>query len=183
MGQRRRRSTMILIPGQLVSIATFPGVIVHEAAHMWFCKLRDVAVLDVCFFRFGNPAGYVVHEEIKDFSTALMVSLGPFIINSLLCIFICFPVFLPLRIFGVKSFLSYFLLWLGISIGMHAFPSSGDGYALYQNAKKAASSGNILAILSFPLVLLIYLANMGRIFWLDYLYGAAIGLGLPALIL
>ena len=174
---------MMLIPGQLVSLATFPGVIVHEAAHMWFCKLRNVAVFDVCFFRIGNPAGYVVHEEIKDFNTALMVSLGPLIVNSLLCIFICFPAFLPMRIFGVTSILSYFLLWLGISIGMHAFPSSGDGYALYQNAKKSASSGNILAILSFPLVLLIYLANIGRIFWLDYLYGAAIGLGLPTLLL
>ena len=101
---------MILIPGQLVTLATFPGVIVHEVAHMWFCKLRRVAVIDVCFFRFGNPAGYVVHEEIKDFNTAFLVSIGPFIINSLLCMFICFPAFLPMRVFGVKSILSYFLL-------------------------------------------------------------------------
>jgi hypothetical protein len=174
---------MMLIPGQLVTLATFPGVIVHEVAHMWFCKLRGVAVLDVCFFRFGNPAGYVVHEEIKDFNTAFLVSIGPFIVNSLLCMFICFPAFLPMYRFGVKSFPSYFLLWLGISIGMHAFPSIGDGRALYLYAKKAASAGNILAILSIPLVMLVYLANIGRVFWLDYLYGAAIGLGLPSLIL
>jgi len=174
---------MMLIPGQLVSIATFPGVIVHEVAHMWFCKLRGVAVLDVRFFRFGNPAGYVVHEEIKDFGTAFLVSIGPFIVNSLLCIFICLPAFLPMRVFGVESILSYFLLWLGISIGMNAFPSTGDGRALYHHAKKAASSGNTLALLSFPIVVLIYLANLGSIFWLDYIYGAAIGLGLPALIL
>ena len=174
---------MILIPGQFVSLATFPGVIVHEVAHMWFCKLRSVAVLDVCFFRFGNPAGYVAHEEIENFNTAFLVSVGPFIVNSLLCIFICLPAFLPMRVFGVESLLSYFLLWLGISIGMHAFPSTGDGYALYQHARKAASSCNTLAILSLPLVVLIYLANIGRVFWLDYLYGMAIGLGLPALLL
>jgi hypothetical protein len=173
---------MILIPGQLIALATFPGVIVHEVAHMWFCKLRGVAVLDVCFFRFGNPAGYVAHEEITNFNTALLVSVGPFIVNSLLCMFICFPAFLPVRIFGVSDFPSYFLLWLGISIGMHAFPSTGDGHALYQHARKAAASGSILAILSFPLVGLIYLANIGCIFWLDYLYGVAIGLGLPALL-
>jgi hypothetical protein len=174
---------MMLIPGQLVTLATFPGVIVHEVAHMWFCKLRGVAVFDVCFFRFGNPAGYVAHEEIEKFSTALLVSVGPFIVNSLLCMFICFPAFLPMYRFGVKSLPSYFLLWLGISIGMHAFPSIGDGRALYQQAKKAASSGSILAMLSFPLVVLIYLANIGNIFWLDYAYGAAIGLGLPAMLL
>lgn len=174
---------MIFIPGQLVALATFPGVIIHETAHMWFCKLRGVAVLDVCFFRVGNPAGYVAHEEIENFTTAFLVSVGPFIVNSLLCMFICFPAFIPMRIFGVADILSYFLLWLGISIGMHAFPSTGDGYALYQHAKKAASSGSVLAILSFPVVVLIYLANIGSVFWLDYLYGLGIGLGLPALIL
>ena len=53
---------MFIIPGVLVSAVTFPGVVVHEAAHMLFCRIRGVAVLDVCFFRFGNPAGYVVHD-------------------------------------------------------------------------------------------------------------------------
>lgn len=174
---------MILIPGQLVTLATFPGVIVHEVAHMWFCKLRGIAVFDVRFFRYGNPAGYVAHEEINNFNTAFLVSVGPFIVNSLLCMFICLPAFLPVRTFGVPSLSSYFLLWLGISIGMHAFPSIGDAHALYQHARKAASSGHLLAILSFPLVVLIYLANIGSVFWLDYLYGVAIGLGLPALLL
>ena len=174
---------MILIPGQLISLVTFPGVIIHEVAHMWFCKLRGVAVLDVCFFRFGNPAGYVVHEEIKNFNTSFLISVGPFILNSLLCMFICFPAYLPMRVFGVPGFSSYFLLWLGISIGMHAFPSMGDAAALFQHAKKAMSSGNILAILSFPLIIIICLANISRVFWLDYLYGLGIGLGLPALLL
>ena len=41
---------MIIIPGWLIGLVTFPGVIVHEAAHLFFCKLRRVAVFDVCFF-------------------------------------------------------------------------------------------------------------------------------------
>jgi len=172
-----------MIPGFLVVIITFPGVIVHEAAHMLFCKLRGVAVLDVCFFRVGNPCGYVLHEEIEDFGTAFFVSVGPFIINSLLCILICSPAFLPVRVFGVNNPLSYFLLWLGISIGMHAFPSTGDAKALLYNAKKAIASGNMLAVVSYPIVLLIYIANIGSMFWADYLYGIAIGLGLPSLLL
>lgn len=174
---------MFVIPGFIISILTFPGVIVHEAAHMLFCKQRRVPVLDVCFFRIGNPAGYVVHGEIDDFSTAFFISVGPFVVNSLLCMFICFPAFIPLRVFGVSEPLSYLLLWLGVSIGMHAFPSIGDGQALLQHAKKAASSFNVLAILSFPLVVLIYAANVLSFFWVDYLYGLAIGLGVPALIL
>lgn len=47
---------MFFIPGQLIAALTFPGVIVHEMAHQLFCRLFRVAVLDVCYFRFG-PAG------------------------------------------------------------------------------------------------------------------------------
>ncbi len=172
-----------MIPGFLVALVTFPGVIVHEAAHMLFCKLGGVAVIDVCFFRLGNPSGYVVHEEIKSFNTAFLVSVGPFIINSLLCMIICFPAFVPVKVFELTHPLSYFLLWLGVSIGMHAFPSTGDAQVLLAHAKKAVSSFHPLAVISFPLVVLIYIANLLSVFWADYLYGLAIGLGIPSLIL
>ena len=131
-----------MIPGFLVAIATFPGVIVHEAAHLFFCKLRKVAVFQVCFFRFGNPAGFVVHEQVDDFTTSFLVSVGPFIINSALCIVFCFPAFLPVRVFGVPDPVSYFWLWLGVSIGMHAFPSTQDARVLWRSAKEAAGTGN-----------------------------------------
>ncbi len=173
---------MFIIPGEVVSAATFPGVIVHEAAHMLFCKLRRVAVLDVCFFRFGNPAGYVLHEAIEDFNSAFLVCVGPFIINSLLCMAICFPAVLPIQVFGVRQPLSYVLLWFGLSIGMHAIPSTHDANALWAHAGKAATQLNPLALLSFPLVVVIYVANVLRMFWADYLYGIAIGLGLPSLL-
>lgn len=171
-----------MIPGILVAIATFPGVIVHEAAHMLFCKWRGIAIIDVCFFRFGNPVGYVIHEEPADFTSSFLVSVGPFIVNSVLCVLICLPAFVPVKVFGLEHPLSYALLWLGISIGMHAFPSIQDGRGLWQAARKAAAHGNILAIISFPLVLVIYAANVLSFFWLDYLYGIGIGLGLPALL-
>ena len=172
-----------MIPGFLVAIATFPGVMVHEVAHMLFCKWRGVAIIDVCFFRFGNPVGYVVHEEVEDFTTSFLVSVGPFFINSLLCILICLPAYVPVRVLGLEHPLSYVLLWLGVSIGMHAFPSIQDASGLWHAAKKAASGGNVLAIISFPLVIVICAANVLSFFWLDYLYGIGIGLGLPALIL
>ena len=171
-----------MIPGFLVAIATFPGVMVHEAAHMLFCKWRGVAIIDVCFFRFGNPAGYVVHEKIDDFTTSFLVSVGPFFINSLLCILICLPAYVPVRVLGLEHPLSYVLLWLGVSIGMHAFPSMQDGAGLWQAARQAAARGNVLAIVSFPLVVVIYAANVLSFFWVDYLYGIGIGLGLPALL-
>lgn len=174
---------MIPIPGIVIAIATFPGVIVHEVGHFFFCKLRHVAVFDVCFFRAGNPAGYVVHERTEDFTTLFLIEIGPFIVNSVLCVVFCFPALIPLRIFGHGDPLSYFWIWLGVSIGMHAFPSIQDAGNLREGAQKAAMTGNVLALVSFPLVALIYAANLLSFFWADTLYGLAIGIGLPELIL
>lgn len=174
---------MIIIPGWLIAIATFPGVIVHEAAHLFFCKLRRVAVFDVCFFRIGNPAGYVLHEPPESFTSSFLIAVGPFLINSLLCVLFCFPAFVPVKVFGQADPISYFLIWLGISIGMHAFPSTQDAKVLWQHARKAATTLNPLAILSFPLVVVIYIANGLRFFWADYLYGLALGFILPEVLL
>jgi hypothetical protein len=174
---------MIIIPGFLIALVTFPGVIVHESAHLLFCKLRRVAVFDVCFFRMGNPSGYVIHETPRDFLSAFLISMGPFFLNSLLCFIICFPVFLPMRVFGIEDPMSYVLMWLGLSIGMHAFPSTGDASVLWTEARKAAAHWNPLAVISLPLVGVIYVANLLRFFWLDYLYGFLIGFLLPEFLL
>ena len=170
---------MFFIPGFLVSYLTFPGVIVHEAAHMLFCRLRGLAVLDVCFFRVGNPAGYVIHEETENFTTAFLVSVGPLIVNSILCVVFCFPAFVPVRVFGRPDPISYVLLWLGISIGMHAFPSTHDAKNVWRLARQQVRTLNPLVLLSFPLVIAIYAANILSVVWFDYLYGFALGILLP----
>lgn len=170
----------MIIPGFVITLATFPGVIVHEAAHLLFCKLRGVPVLDVRFFQLGNPAGYVQHETPSDFLSSLLISTGPFTVNSLFCMLICFPIAIPWYVFGLRAPLDLVLCWLGVSIGMHAFPSTGDASVLWHQARQAARQGSLLALLSMPLVGLIYLANVLNFFWLDYLYGIFIGLILPA---
>jgi hypothetical protein len=173
---------MFFIPAQLISIATFPGIIVHEAAHLLFCRLRKVAVLDACYFQFGNPAGYVIHENTGNFYTTFLVSMGPFLLNTLLCLIICLPAYMPIKYFNLDEPFSYFLIWLGVSIGMHAIPSNQDANNVYTQAKEKVKERNVLAILSFPLVGLIYLFNLARIVWADLIYGVAIGIGIPSLI-
>jgi hypothetical protein len=88
-----------------------------------------------------------------------------------------------MQVFGITHPMSYFLMWLGLSIGMHAFPSNQDATNLLQYAKEAAASFNPLALLSFPLVLLIFVGNALSIVWADLLYGLALGIGLPSLLL
>lgn len=172
----------MFIPGEIITVLTFPGVVVHEFAHMVFCKMRNVAVLDACYLRIGNPAGYVVHENTSNFYTTFLISMGPFFVNTALCLLICLPAYMPIQFFEISHPFSYFLMWLGVSIGMHAIPSNLDANNVYAQAKEEAKRGNLLAILSFPIVGLIYLLNLLSIVWADLIYGLVIGIGVPKLI-
>jgi len=76
----------------------------------------------------------------------------------------------------VDDYLAYFFYWLGLSIGMHAFPSTGDLSNLWQVAPALAKIGNVWAVLSVPLIGLLYVLNFGRIVWADLGYGIAVGI-------
>ena len=170
---------MFFIPGFLISIATFPGVIVHEAAHLLFCRLGKLAVFDVCYFRVGNPAGYVIHQGTKNFTTAWMVGMGPFFLNSALCVLFCSASFMPVWELGIPDPLAYFFYWLGLSMGMHAFPSTQDMKGLWELMPAESRKFNPLAIVSYPIVSLVHILNLLRVVWADLGYGIAIGILAP----
>lgn len=146
--------------GELISILTFPGVIVHEFAHQLFCYFLNVKVHKVCYFRFGNPAGYVVHDMPSSYIKMLLIDIGPFFVNSLTSVTAFY--------FGVLNF-NLILIWLGFSIGAHSFPSSGDADALWKYGKRIIRK-NPLVMLGVPIVLLIKIVNKLRAFYLDLIY-------------
>jgi Putative zincin peptidase len=166
---------MFFIPGIVITVLTFPGVIVHEAGHLFFCRLFGLQVYNVCFFQFKNPAGYVIHENSDNFTAQFFVSMGPFISNTLLCVLFCTAAFLPVWELKIVDPLAYFFYWLGISIGMHAFPSTTDLKHLWQRAPALAKKGNLLAILSLPLAGLLVVLNYARVVWADLGYGILVG--------
>lgn len=166
---------MFFIPGPVIAALTFPGVIIHEAGHLFFCRLFKLQVFDVRFFRFGNPAGYVIHQQTENFTATFFVSMGPFFANTLLCIVFCSAAFLPVWELKVFDPLAYFFYWLGLSIGMHAFPSTQDLSNLWHMAPDLAKKGNPLAILSLPLAGLLVVANYARVVWADLGYGILVG--------
>jgi Putative zincin peptidase len=172
---------MFFIPGLgiVVAMLTFPGVIVHEAAHLFFCRVFKVPVYQVCFFRVGNPCGFVVHESTENFTALFFISMGPFFANTLLCILFCTAAFLPVYELKVFDPLGYFFYWLGISIGMHAFPSTTDLTHVWDEAPRHAKRGNPLAILSLPLAGILVILNYGRVIWADLWYGVAVGILAP----
>ncbi len=173
---------MFFIPGIVITILTFPGVIVHELAHQLFCRWLKVPVFDVCYFRSENPAGYVIHEIPKNKYHSILISIGPFIINTLIAFLIAFPASLQFK-FDDASFVDYILMYLAISIAMHAFPSTGDAQSLWASTVTNTEAPILLKIIAVPIVGLIYLGAFGSVFWLDLAFGFAVALGLPSLLL
>ena len=121
----------------------------------------------------------VIYERPKGFGSTFFVVVAPFLLNSLLCILLCWPTFIRVRVFHLGDPLSYLVLWVGLSIGTHAFPSSLDAKECCAGAFQAAREFNILALVSLPLVALISLAALIPIVFLGYAYTAVIGLALP----
>jgi len=103
------------------------------------------------------------------------VSMGPFFANTLLCVVFCTAAFLPVWELKVFDPLAYFFYWLGLSIGMHAFPSTTDLSHLWASAPGLAKKGNLLAIVSLPLAAVLVVLNYARVIWADLGYGIAVG--------
>jgi len=180
----------MIIPGFVIAIITFPGVIVHELAHQFFCRLFKVPVFNVCYFRVGNPAGYVIHEHPKSAWTSLLIGIGPIFVNSIAGPLIALPAVLGTQFVsgpyqgmeGTMVIIDAFLIWLGISIAMHSFPSTGDAASIW---KQVAQPGQSiwLKLVGMPLVALIWLGAVGSVFWLDAIYGIAITCFLPGILI
>jgi len=150
---------------QIISAITFAGVIFHEFGHKLFCNLTGVKVIKVCYFRIGNPAGYVVHERAKNFIQSFLISLGPFISGTFFAVLF----FEISKTFTLDLWQKYFFVWLGGSVAINSFPSSTDAKSLWRNTNRHIRN-NILAIIGYPFVLLIWLANALTIVWFDVIY-------------
>ncbi|MFB9842658.1 DUF3267 domain-containing protein [Mucilaginibacter ginsenosidivorans] len=172
---------MFFVPGILITIATFPGVIVHELAHQLFCRWFKIPVFRVVYFRAGNPAGYVQHEIISNKWHSMMISVGPFFVNTILGALIAFPAAMPVFVFNNANPLDYLLIYLGVSIAMHAFPSTGDAKSILNDLKEPETPVWV-KIVGYPVIGLIYVGSLGSFFWLDLIYGGAVAVGLPNLI-
>lgn len=177
----------MVIDGKIITLLTFPGVIVHELAHLLFCKLLKIRVYDVCYFRWNlfkisiqdvccsgcdQAAGYVRHEIPNKAWKTIIINCGPFIINSLVGGLISMPLSIK-RMYGNSNFLDYILLWLGISITMHAFPSKEDAGNVWRLIKGKQISF-LTKVFAAPIAGFMYLLNVGSIGWLDFFYALAL---------
>lgn len=159
---------MLLIPGPVISLISFPGVIIHEWAHKKFCEWTGVPVHKVVYFRFGNPAGYVEHGEPHAYRKTFWISFGPFVINTAGAILFGFLVgIMP----DSMRWLGIFFAWVAMSAGMHSFPSDHDTKHILSESKRSLKDGgSVFHYLAYPFFILFWIANKLKFFWFDVLY-------------
>lgn len=174
----------MLIPGFLITLITFPGVIVHEIAHRFFCDITRTPVYDVGYFRVrGNPAGYVIHGRPRRIRDALLISVGPLLVNTVLCAALTFGAAYEMWVLdaGLSDPVLFVLAWLGISIGMHAFPSAQDMTSFRERVAEEHDSG-LIPTLAKVAAGFFRVANVLRIFWFDAIYALGTAVAVPLLI-
>ncbi|WP_247002957.1 metalloprotease family protein [Halosolutus gelatinilyticus] len=170
---------LIWLAGRLFAL---PGVVIHEFAHKCACDLVGVPVVEVVYFRFGDPAGYVRHARPERYRASFTISVAPFLVNTV----VSFWLFLALaalvstvgdlrtaRPWVLTSAIA--LGWFALSIGIAAVPSTGDANTLW-NRSRSEWRRSPIVLLGIPVVLVIYVANLLSWLWADVLYALAIGL-------
>ncbi|MEM5878636.1 MAG: metalloprotease family protein [Candidatus Aenigmatarchaeota archaeon] len=149
---------------KILSLLTIPGVIVHEFGHKLFCDLTNTRVRKVCYFRFGDPAGYVVHDIPNEFYKILLIVLGPMIFGTIFAL-ICYVY----SFFYQSTIYQYIFIWLGFSAAYNCFPSDKDGKILFDETNKNLKK-NILSVINYPFCLFIWLQNRLNFLYIDLIY-------------
>jgi hypothetical protein len=170
----------IYIPGWLVSILTFPGIVFHEIAHRFFCDIYNIPVFKIVYLSpFSDEhSGCVVHAQTKRFKHVFFISTAPLLFNSLIFMLCTFP-------FGIKVCLGsygifwenslveiayFFITWIGLCASIHLFPSEKDMSHLHNiQTPKNSHFSTIFAILIIKYINLMNFPLLGIIPRLIYL--------------
>lgn len=178
----------IWIPGELIAFLTCPGVVIHEIAHKFACDYFNVPVYEVNYFRpLDKKAGHVCHGGNDSFWVLFLIGIAPFILNSILCVVLTFPVgvrfYLGTFFLGspsvLREVLGLILYWAGLSIGFNAIPSSQDMSGLWN--KTDSYGAKAVLILSKVFFFPFNLPGIDLI--LSGLYAFLLSMILPAILL
>ncbi len=158
---------MGIIIGYLVRIVTFPGLILDALINKATCNFLNIKVLKVNYLSVGASEA-VVHEKPERYSTVFSIAIIPFVAISLIAIFIFY--------IGknLTPAIGLLCIWLGISVAAHAFPNTKIGGLLWSMSIKEIKEGNYLAIIGLPLVIVIFVARILHVLWLDIIYGVVL---------
>jgi hypothetical protein len=171
------------ITGYITAILTFPGIVVRQIVTQLLCRYFEIPVFKVIYFQPWPPFGAVQHEPPGSPLTGMILILGPCMVNVFLGFLIGFPAVFGFLTFDdtiIVSCRDLFLIWLGISIAVHSFPTFENAKAV-KNCTMADRNPSWLQAIGAPLAGLMYLGAIGSIIWLDVIFALIIVIGMPIL--
>ena len=163
---------VFFIPGVLIGLITFPGVMLHEYLHKKMCNWQKVKVYDVKYFTweseglFSDGMGYVKHAKTS-FWKQTKIGLAPLLAF--------FPgIFLVmLSSFMLESenlaLLSLLLLWIGFSFLANMFPSRADLEHYFKESPKKNLSNKLISLFLTPIMILLYIFSYLEVVWADFI--------------
>jgi hypothetical protein len=167
---------MGIVVGYVIWIVTFPGRIMRTISYRLFMDLTKIQVFEVDYFK-----GTLTHSVIPRVRTALLIACAPLLVNTILCAILMFPVALPALIGADLPPALMVLGWLGLSLGMNAFPDRRfSSYLLELGA--LAEQRQSAGVLGRVLCGLFGVANFLRRLWFDLIYALVVGLTIPLLV-
>lgn len=165
------------IIGIFVSFVTFPGAIMQTFAMKLMCDVLKVDVYEVAY-----PSGTIMHGQLRSTHTAFAIATAPFLLNTLLCSVLTFP-FVFAAIHGSAAMAQWPAIisgYLGVCMGMHAFPDA-DRMKEFMALAEQPASGPVRFLYS-AIRWIFWLARILRVLWFDAIYTLAVSCALPLLL-
>lgn len=160
----------------ITEVFFFPGMVLHEFAHVLGCLLTGIKIHEVKWF--GTTEAFVKHDKPGALS-GIIISLAPFVLSNALGFW-----FLNQAFHSTGDFVfSIVFLWLGLSALLFAFPSRQDAEntfnAVYDSFQRKIGSGPLLArllwLITVPFVFIPLVLLLGFLLLFDYAFFLRVG--------
>ena len=174
-----------LITGLIVAIFTFPGIILRLIVSRLLCRYLDIPFFKVTYFEPNRPIGTSVFEPPRSPWTAIVLIFGPALANTLLGFLIGAPAVFAFFTYDetpLLSLLDIFLVWLGVSLAVHSFPTFEHAKAIENTLQDSRNPGWVQWMGQF-LSVFAYAGAVGSMFWLDVIYALVLVVGIPIILL
>jgi hypothetical protein len=151
-----------------VTVAVGPGILSHEYAHVFACRLTGVEIRQRPSLALFESAATFEHEPVETFVQDYAIAVAPLVVNSALAL-LSFVVMA--RLDPPSAFVP---LWLGLAFGLTALPSDQDTSSLLPGAGTLSPASRPLGYaLAIPL----------RAITISVILGGLLALGLTGALL
>jgi hypothetical protein len=131
-----------LVPGillwaaRIVHVLGLPAVVVRSAVQVLLVHRSGLAIEEVTFFRFDDPAAYTVYEAPGQLGLAAAIAFVPTLVNVVLAVICLAPALAPRMVLHLPvTWLTLVQIWLGLAFAAHALPIYEEAGPLAEQAR------------------------------------------------